>query len=1010
MSTPLDVVMALARQGRFTAALHRVQAFLTQDLSLAEHAALLLAGGQCALKQGGLQGYSTSQQYFTRARELYEQLAQPAMAAIVLAEQAIGAVRCRLPNAFQIAGQKLEEAETLQHDTDSLAAALIAHYRAVVYDRIGEKEHAFEAFTRAYASLHTLPEYAAPLLDDLGTYYASLGKPHLARSCYTRAITHKTALGDLCGRAVTYGHLGRLLMASEQSVEAIEMLRQAIDMGLQTDNVREVTHNYHSLAHTYMALQDYAQAAQALEICIHLAAQHGFLELLAHAYVGQARLLQRQARITEALAILREHAIPRFRLCLDASGLATARQLEGGLLRTLGKQAEASEALREAAYLYRDNLRARDLASATLELAELYLDGGHIDEARHTVHAALDLAEKLGDTQLVQSSDALLERLDPKEAIQRAFRRVNGHDLASRSFLLGGQSEFLTVLMSDIVNFTAYAMETDLQEVTQTLNDYFTLMTDIVIRHHGYVDKYVGDGLMAIFRDVPGVGYHANRAAHAAVEMLARLQDFNKERAVHHQQDVHIRVGVHSGSAIIGNIGCYGKMDYTAIGTAVILASRLEQYATEDSVFISDATYQLLGGYFHAVAVPPFIPKGFSEAQRVWQVLGKHPLLKFSVEFVASDTTMVPHPGVIALALGKRAEPGLIGRRTLSPCQPTRMAMESAAADETSAAATLYRQPHLVLQHSKREDPSNVTLVLPRRPDFDTIVAAYFAQELLATGSLPPHAEHIVAYIKSIQAGTLPTTPAIWHTAYGVLLGIHGRNLRYCQTHGLSQTQQALYNVQRTFYFLQYLVERLQEGVTLLPTSRSDALPLFDAAGPLHPPFERERDFVRRDVLAYEHDRERATIFDLPIPDVEPQRALRPMRAIALASPTSTLFTTWAHRDTQSTPQGFALVITCEQEAQYCISAQPNTGIQLQHLGLILERAEAAKRQRLELEDYGMLSRAVTPPMRLWDKRHTPPYRELETTRPHSQLTMAEVLSILQHAVSELPHRQRDVA
>ena len=141
--------------------------------------------------------------------------------------------------------------------------------------------------------------------------------------------------------------------------------------------------------------------------------------------------------------------------------------------------------------------------------------------------------------------------------------------------------------------------------------------------------KYVGDGLMAIFREAPGVGHHANRAVYAALDMLERLRDFNKGRAVHHQQAIHIRIGVHSGPTIVGNIGCYGKMDYTAIGTAVILASRLEQYASTDSVCISDATYQLLGGYFHALPGPDFVPKGFAEAQCVWQVCGPQPLLDF---------------------------------------------------------------------------------------------------------------------------------------------------------------------------------------------------------------------------------------------------------------------------------------------------------------------------------------------------------------------------------------------
>jgi hypothetical protein len=112
-------------------------------------------------------------------------------------------------------------------------------------------------------------------------------------------------------------------------------------------------------------------------------------------------------------------------------------------------------------------------------------------------------------------------------------------------------------------------------------------------------------------------------------------------------------------------------MDYTAIGTAVILASRLEQHAAVDSVCISDATYQLLGGYFQAVPGSDFVPKGFAEAQRVWQVCGPQPLLKFSVEFVAPDAMVTPHPGVVAIALAHVADLASLGGRLAVQCAPT---------------------------------------------------------------------------------------------------------------------------------------------------------------------------------------------------------------------------------------------------------------------------------------------------------------------------------------------------
>ena len=997
MSSPLDAVITLEHQGHFAAALRTVEGLLSGDLPQSEQAALVLAGGRCALKQGGEQGYRIGKVYFDRARELYEQLAQSEMVAIVLAEEALGAVQCGVAQALQTALKKLDAAATYQHDPNGQAAAIIAHYRAVVYDRLGEKEHAFEYFTHAYELLQHTPGRAANVLDDLGSYYVSLGKPHLARSCYTQAIAKKTEIGDVCGQAVTYGHLGRLLVADAQHAEAVERLHQAIEIGTQTDNIREVTRNYNSIAQAYIALQDYNQATQALERCIALASQHDFPDLLAHAYVGQAQLLRQQGALEPALTVLRVHAVPMLRAGLDIAGLASARQHEGGLLHAMGRWPEAIEALREASDLYRVILYPRELALVTLELAQLCLDSGRLEDARTAVYTALDLAEKLGDTHLVRSSDALLERLDPKEAVQRAFRRVDGQDMGSRSFLLGGQREALTVLMSDIVNFTAYAADTELQELTQTLNDYFTLMTDIVIRHHGRVDKYVGDGLMAIFQDVPGVGHHANRAVYAALDMLERLRDFNRERAVHHQQALHIRIGVHSGSAIVGNIGCYGKMDYTAIGTAVILASRLEQYATADAVFISDATYQFLGGYFHAVSVPAFRPKGFSEVQRVWQVLDRHPLLKFAIEFAAPDMFEVSSPDAVTIALGPHCGPGRIGRQPRSAVSLVAPATNSIAhdADNASAAALVYARPDLVRQHVERDRLSTVRLLLPRRPDFDAIVAAYFVQELLDKGSLPPEARQIVDYAQRVQAGSLPLTSAVWHTPYGVLLGIRGRNLRYCREHALAQTQQDLYDVQRTFYFVQYLVECVAAGVELV----SPAVPptsLFDEDEVLEPPFERERDFVRRDVGLYERDVTRASTFALVLPGMEPQNTAQHLTAIALEEPMSALFATWAHHDTRHTTRGFDLVIVREHDTHYSLSINPTTGVWLQGLGTALERAEVARRQGTRAEDPGIIARLTPAPTQVWDDRGVPDYTRLETTRQGTVLSMAEVLHIVQ--------------
>jgi len=439
-------------------------------------------------------------------------------------------------------------------------------------------------------------------------------------------------------------------------------------------------------------------------------------------------------------------------------------------------------------------------------------------------------------------------------------------------------------------------------------------------------------------------------------------------------------------------------MDYTAIGTAVILASRLEQYASADSVCISDATYQLLGGYFHAVPGSDFVPKGFAEAQRVWQVYGQQPLLKFSVEFVVPDAMVTPHPGVVAIALGPHCGPGLIGRPPRRAVCPNSSAQTTTAdmAHGDSATALVYTYPELVLHHVDHAHLAKVTLVLPRCPDVDALVAAYFVQELLDKGRLPAEAWQLVEYIRRLQTGPLPPTPSVWHTPYGVMLGIRGRNLRYCREHALSQTQQDLYDVQRTFYFLRYLMDRLATGVDIVSTKASGQATLFDESEPLQPPFERERDFVRRDLEAYDRDVARAYTFDAVLPVLGLSGSMRRSSAIAVEDPTSTLFATWAHEDTRHTAAGFDLVVLCERQHHYRLSVKPTARICLQGLSSALKRTEMAKLRLPEEGDMYTMPRLTPASTSVWDDQGIPDQTLLETTRQGTILTLAEVLQLVQ--------------
>ena len=161
---------------------------------------------------------------------------------------------------------------------------------------------------------------------------------------------------------------------------------------------------------------------------------------------------------------------------------------------------------------------------------------------------------------------------------------------------LGGVKREVTVLFSDIRGFTSFSEGRAPEEVVARLNEYFTAMTEEVFKQGGTLDKYLGDGLMAIFGAPVSYPDHARRALAASVGMLKRLEGLNREWQERGQVTLEVGIGVNSGSVVVGNIGSPDRMDYTVIGEEVNLASRLEgmnkEYKTQ--IILSERTARLL--------------------------------------------------------------------------------------------------------------------------------------------------------------------------------------------------------------------------------------------------------------------------------------------------------------------------------------------------------------------------------------------------------------------------------
>jgi hypothetical protein len=338
-----------------------------------------------------------------------------------------------------------------------------------------------------------------------------------------------------------------------------------------------------------------------------------------------------------------------------------------------------------------------------------------------------------------------------------------------------------------------------------------------VTERNGFVDKFIGDGLMAIFRGETK-GYHPYRAVLAGLKMLERLAEFNRERRRLGLWELQVRIGIHTGDAIIGNIGSYEKMDYTAIGSTVNLAQRLEAYARPNTVLISKATYQYISGHFTCYRRQAFVPKGFHDEVESWEVRGARELVRFQPVFVTPPGVVPAAPGVIVLSAIPAATADR-GTELLREC----------------AAALIYRHPHVVLDQAGNTSITEVKIVLPTQLNFDLLVAAYFTQHVIEQGVLPVGAKELSEYARLLALDALPPTTCPWNTPVGVWQGIIVKDRRYCAQHGIAPENSARYRVQRGFYLLEYLCLKLAEGLTF-----SDPA-LFQEDYP----FEQERQLLR---------------------------------------------------------------------------------------------------------------------------------------------------------------------
>ncbi|HDZ23948.1 MAG TPA: FHA domain-containing protein [Desulfobacteraceae bacterium] len=241
----------------------------------------------------------------------------------------------------------------------------------------------------------------------------------------------------------------------------------------------------------------------------------------------------------------------------------------------------------------------------------------------------LELLKAIGSQMaMVIEQAALNEQIREEERMRNRLERFHSPqviemvlkgDQEAKDRIMDPKELTATVLFMDIVGFTNLSERMPPREVTILLNHFFSRMTDITFHYDGTLDKYIGDGLMAVFGAPMQKDDDAVRAIQAALDMRKERELMMTSAPDDKRFD--IRIGINTGKVVAGNIGSPKRMDYTVIGDPVNVASRLESIGEPNQILIGEETYRLAKNRFRIRPVGPKKVKGKRDAVMVYEVI-----------------------------------------------------------------------------------------------------------------------------------------------------------------------------------------------------------------------------------------------------------------------------------------------------------------------------------------------------------------------------------------------------
>ena len=269
------------------------------------------------------------------------------------------------------------------------------------------------------------------------------------------------------------------------------------------------------------------------------------------------------------------------------------------------------------------NQLSRDVIISTGRLLSAMdrVEHGHLD-IRLGIHSSDEFAN------INAGFDRMVTGLMERERLRDAFGRYVAHELVEeieqRGITMGGKTIEGSVLFADIRDFTALSETMAAHDIVELLNHYFSAIEPVIESEGGWINKFGGDSLLAVF-GVPVLQEdHIERAVRASLKMRSALAEFNDRQKTNGRHHLDIGIGIHSGEMVAGNVGSPQRMEYTVIGDVVNMASRIEELNKRWStdILISDAVMEAVGDRYEVKPMPKVKVHGKSQPIQVYALNG----------------------------------------------------------------------------------------------------------------------------------------------------------------------------------------------------------------------------------------------------------------------------------------------------------------------------------------------------------------------------------------------------